>query len=272
MTPFVVVPLLIAVVLFVLARFNFWSKEALKLQQKSGYVPPASPLLGRLTFRLLTGLIRFLFIGPLKVIGRRNAAYKGRLIIAPNHTFPLDFAVVSGAVGRHFRYMTAIEELAGIRGLIGAWTGAYAVDRKSGGAAAAQASVDILIGDGDTSRVLLFPQGKLIPDGLLRPEEFKTGAVRIAKQVSKDTGGQPVAILPVGIDYKRNPKDVTWLHTLLSRLGFKAFRKFNKVTTYSATVVIGEPIPVNSLPDDVGQATEILRARIQEVLDEARKN
>src|SRR3990167_6808785 len=105
MTPFVVLPLLIVAVLIVLSRFNFWKKEGLSLQQKSGYVPPKSPFLGRLSFRLLTGLIRFLFIGPLKVIGRRNAAYKGRLIIAPNHTFPLDFAVVSGAVGSHFRYM-----------------------------------------------------------------------------------------------------------------------------------------------------------------------
>lgn len=268
-----------------IARFNFWKKEGAKLQQ-SGYLPPAPPLLGRLVFRFITRLARFVMIGPVKVIGRNNLNYKGRLIIAPNHQFEMDFAMVAAAVP-DFHYMTAIEELQGIRGTLGAWTGAYGVDRKQPGEAVIDASTQLLIRQ-PNSRVLIFPQGKLIaqwkwdkvtPDGkrtpdaklvhdsYLRPDDFKTGSVRILTKTKALIDGQPAAILPLGIFYKRDCKDATWFHRLLLRAGFKWFRRAFGKSHYGGTIVIGEPIAVESLPSDPREATELVRTKIQAALE-----
>lgn len=259
----------VAAIAIAIARFNFWKREGAKLQQ-SGYVPPAPPLLGRLGFRMLTRLARFVMIGPVKVIGSKNLRYDGRLIIAANHQYQMDFAMVASAVP-NFHYMTAIEELKGFRGVMGAWTGAYGVDRKAPGEAAIDASVKILIQDGKR-RILIFPQGKLVSDNVLRSEDFKTGAVRIIKKTAALIDRQPAAILPVGVYYKRDRKDASWFHRLVNALGLKGFRRAFGVTNYGGTVVIGAPIPVESLPEDPHEATELLRAKIQQALDTAKSN
>lgn len=263
----VIVGALVIAAVAAIARFNHWRKEGAKLQQ-SGYVPPSPPFLGRLAFRFINRLARFVMIGPVKVIGRENARFDGRLIITANHTYQMDFSMVASAVP-NFHYMTAVEELRGLRGVMGAWTGAYGVDRKAPGDAAIQASVKILIQD-ESRRVLIFPQGKLVPDGVLRKEDFKTGSVRILRRVSELVDRQPCAILPVGVHYKRDPKQATCFHRTIARLGLKGFRRAFGVSNYGGTVAIGKPIPIESLPEDPHAATEILRQRIQEALDQAR--
>ena len=120
--------------------------------------------------------------------------------------------------------------------------------------------------------MLIFPQGKLVTDNVLRSEDFKTGAVRILKQTSDLVDRQPTAILPVGIFYKRDPKDASWFHRLLRSVGLKGFRRMFGVTNFGGTVVIGEPIPVESLPADVHEATALLHKSIQAALDEATRN
>jgi len=255
--------------IFAVVRFNYWKKAGANLQ-KSGYVPPTTPLLGRLAFRFITRLARFVMIGPVKVIGRKHSNYKGRLIVAANHQFQMDFAMVASAVP-NFHYMTAIEELQGARGLVGAWTGAFGVDRKAPGEAVIQASTTILKRQ-RRSRVLIFPQGKLVYDNVIRPEDFKTGAVRILKHVASETPGEPAAILPMGVFYKRDPKHMTWGHKLARKLNLRWFRRAFGVTNYGGTVVVGEPIPVASLPEDPKAATDLIRVRIQELLDTASKN
>ena len=265
MTLFIVGALLIVAVAAIV-RFNYWKQAGARLQE-NGYVPPAPPFLGRFAFRFLNRLARLVMIGPVKVIGKENANYDGRLIIAPNHQYQFYFSMVAAAVP-NFHYMTAIEELRGFRGVMGAWTGAYGVDRKAPGDAVIGASVKILIQD-QRRRVLIFPQGKLVTDNVLRAEDFKTGAVRILRRVAELVNRQPCAILPVAVYYKRDPKDATWFHRALRSVGLKGFRRAFGVSNYGGTVVIGKPIPVESLPADVHEATALLHTRIQEALDQA---
>ena len=265
--------ILLIVVATVIRRFRFWKKQGLKLQE-SGYLPPAPSRLGRAIFRLLSRLAVFLMVGPVKVIGRNNATgYRGRLIIVPNHTFQMDFTVISRAVPLDFRYMAATKELLGFRGLMGALTGAFGVDAKATGGAesAVAASVKVLTQRYD-SRLLLFPQGKLIEDNVLRPEDFKTGAVRILRRTAELIDRQPAALLPVAIRYKRDPADASWFHRLVMKLGWKRFRRAFKQANYGVVAVIGEPIAVESLPENAREATEIMRTRIQALLEQANRN
>jgi 1-acyl-sn-glycerol-3-phosphate acyltransferase len=253
-------------------RIRFWVNEGPKLQI-SGYLPPKPSWFAIKVYRGLCRLVGRLFIGPIKVIGRKNGNYDGRLLIASNHQYQFDFAMIAKATSCGMHYMTVTSELRGLRGVMGAWTGAFGVDPTvPGGAdAAVQASVKILVRDND-SRLLLFPQGKLVKDNVLRPEDFKTGAVRIVKAAAEKIDGQPLAILPMGVVYKRDPKQATLFHRLLRSVGLKGFRRAFGYSNYGGTVVVGKPIPVSSLPADPKEATELLRVTIQALVDEAARN
>src|SRR6184192_1359466 len=207
----------LAVVIYAALRIKFWVKEGAKLQI-SGYLPPKPSWIATTFYTALCRLVAFVFIGPVKVIGRKNGKYNGRLLIASNHQYQFDFSMVSSAVPVGMHYMTVTSELKGLRGVLGAWTGAFGVDPTvSGGAeAAVNASITILVRD-PRSRMLIFPQGKLVKDNVLRAEEFKTGAVRIAAQAAAKIDRQPLAILPMGVVYKRDPKDATLVHRLLRK-------------------------------------------------------
>ncbi|MBY0359833.1 MAG: 1-acyl-sn-glycerol-3-phosphate acyltransferase [Candidatus Obscuribacterales bacterium] len=245
-------------------RGAFWLGQGRKMQV-SGYLPPEPSWFARLALGFASYLFTFLGVGPVKVIGAKNARYKGRLLIAPNHTFQLDFAMVRRAVGRSFRFMTHVNELKGLRGAFGAWSGAYPVetDSKNGGEAAAKATASAL-GAHANSAVLLFPQGKLVKDNVLRKEDFRYGAARISRQVQAEQPNEPVAILPVAIHYKRQPR---WMPFFL-----KPLRRLFGVMNYGGVVVVGRPIPVNSLPEDSEAATDVIRQEIQQLLHEAMKN
>lgn len=242
-------------------RVRFWILQGRQMQV-SGHLPPKPGLLARFTLGWVSYLLTFLGVGPVRVIGAHHARYRGRLLIAPNHTFQLDFAMVRRAVGHSFRYMTDANELHGWRGIAGAWSGAFPVQAGCGDAAI-QASVRALGIDID-SMVLIFPQGKLVRDNILRKEDFRYGTARISHQAHEEHPGEPIAILPIALYYKRSPQDRHWTHFLL-----KPLRKIFGVTNYGGVVVIGEPIPVDSLPADPAEATEVIRIRIQALLDEA---
>jgi 1-acyl-sn-glycerol-3-phosphate acyltransferase len=272
MTTLIVLAVLAVALIALVARVRFWAKEGAKLQI-SGYLPPKPSWFANTVYTGLCRLVAFLFIGPVKIIGKKNGKYNGRLMIASNHQYQFDFSMVSRAVPVGMHYMTVTSELKGIRGVLGAWTGAFGVDPTvpGGAEAAIQGSVTIMVRD-PNSRMLIFPQGKLVKDNVLRPEEFKTGAVRIAKQAADKIDGQPLAILPLGVVYKRDPKDASFVHRLLRKVGLKGFRRAFGYANYGATVVVGEPIPVSSLPSDPHEATELLRVKIQALVDEAARN
>ena len=134
--------------------------------------------------------------------------------------------------------------------------------------------------------MLLFPQGRLVWDNVLRPEDFRTGATRMVKATLAEIGEDPFFVLPIAIHYKREAKDATVLARVLRGMGMKWFRRWRdyevvrhedgtktrnpKVeVTYGAKCVIGKPIDVRTLPADPRQAIEVVRIAIQELLEEA---
>jgi len=280
--------------LFVAKRYSFWKGEARKLLQ-GGYLPAPPTFLARLFFKMATRLIVFLVVGPVKVIGKKNARYDGRLLIAPNHTFQMDFAVTRTALPCHYTQIAKQAEVQGARAIIAAWVGTIAAKVEGGtakpgqGAAVVKAAASYLASHAHT-RLLLFPQGKLVYDNVLRPEDFRTGAARTMAMAVEQLGeGENVALLPVGIDYKRDPKNASYFQRFIGVLArvippLGKFRSWADVTrnpdgtktvtkfrNYGATVVIGEPIPFSSLPQDPHECSQFMRAKIQELLDQAER-
>lgn len=278
-------------------RVRFWMSEGKKLA-KGGYLPPPPTFFGRWAYRLATKLGCFLVVGPVKVIGRQNARYPGRLIIVPNHQFEFDFAVVSRALPYAYRQLAVASEVSGFRSAIAAWVGFCAVDGergkakgKAGAEAVIEAGAKILTHD---KAFLMFPQGILVRDNELRKEEFRTGWIRILNRAADSVDKSELAALPIGIVYHRDPKQATWGHRLANRINFPGvllrliglagFRVWvSKVTNplpgqpakivtknYGATVVVGKPIPLKDLPADIHEATEVLRHALQVEIDKAK--
>lgn len=279
--------LAIGLAVFVTWRVRFWLNEGKKLQQ-SGYLPPSPSFFGNWAYRLATRLACFLFVGPVKVIGRKNALYNGKLIVVPNHQFEFDFAVTARAMPYAYRQLAVASEVTGMRAAVAAWVGFCAVQGergkakgKAGSDAVIDAGANILVHD---RAFLMFPQGLLDRENACKKEDFRTGWIRILQKASQTTGTEPLAALPIGIVYKKDPKDATWFHRLANRInipgmllrliGLPGFRVWvSKVKTdageeklvtrhYGATVVVGKPIPLSHLPEDIHEATEVLRQAI----------
>lgn len=154
----------------------------------------------------------------------------------------------------------------------------------------------------------IFPQGGLLPDDPELKENFRPGAVRIAREASRRLG-EPVMIVPMGIHYRREPARADWSHRYFAkfrrmflatrnprywnplfrkdltglpeaeRLAIEAQRKEilshhkkTLATIYGATIVVGEAIDVSSLPEDVFEASNQLRSVVAGLLAEARKH
>ncbi len=280
--------------LYVAKRFSFWKGEAKKLLE-GGYLPAPPTFVARFFFKMATRLIVFLVVGPVKVKGKKNARYNGRLLIAPNHTFQMDFAVTRTALPCHYTQIAKQAEVKGARAIFAAWVGTIAAKVEGGtakpgqGAAVVKAAANYLASTPYT-RLLLFPQGKLVYDNVLRPEDFRTGAARtLALAVEQLGTDENVAFLPAGIHYLRDPKRASYFQRFIGVLArvippLRNFRSWADVTknpdgsktvtkfrNYGATVVIGEPIPFASLPKDPHDCSQFMRAKIQELLDQAEK-
>ncbi len=261
--------------LYTLYGVWFWYNEGKKMQ-KSGYLPPSQTFFARITYKLLTKLATFLYVGPIKVVGRKNAQFKGRLMLVGNHQFELDFATTAQSLPYCFRHLAKAEEVKGLKGMAAAWTGHFAVHveggkaQGSGSNAVIETMGNVLVSEYN-ARELVYPQGKLVYDNILRAEDFRTGAVRAMQHAATKIDRQPLAALPIGIVYKKDPAQASWFQKLVHGVGLKGFRKWGRNTRYGATVVIGEPIPFASLPADPKAATEVLRLKIQELVDQAAK-
>ena len=122
----------------------------------------------------------------------------------------------------------------------------------------------------------MFPQGKLVKNNILLAADFRTGGVRAMKKACEEYGINPndIAGLPMAIHYLRDPRHATWLHKLMTMIGWKNFRAFKyageRSTNYGAIVAIGKPITLASLPDDAREATEQIRQEIDRLLTEAK--
>jgi 1-acyl-sn-glycerol-3-phosphate acyltransferase len=271
---------------------GFWIYQGKKIQQ-TGYMPPPSSKFARWFYKRACHIFAFLFVGPVKVIGRENALFDGRGLVLPNHQFAMDFAVVGTATPFSYRQVAKAKELLGlVRGSLAAWIGTVGVQVEGGKAqdggsnTVIDTSKNILV-HSHGARLLLFPQGMLVWDNILVPKTgFRTGATRILQATLAEIGNDPLYVLPMAVLYKRDPKDATRLTKIIHGLGLKGFRRWKDFelvvnadgtktkkpriyTTYGATVVIGKPIDARTLPVDPRAAIEAVREVIQGLLDQA---
>lgn len=263
-------------------RVIYWYGQGKKLQ-KDGYLPPYPTFVGQWTLRVISKLMCRLFVGPVKVIGRENANFKGRLNILPNHQFPLDFMVMGRSLPSGFRHLgTASEMKGGVRGTLAAFAGFYAAHTDAGkiqgntGDMIVDATARVLA-QHKRARNLMFPQGTLVKDNVQRSEQYRTGAMRAIARACAEYGVSPdeIAALPVAILYLRDPRYASTMHKLLNKIGWKKFRSFRydkqSTTNYGAIVVIGKPILASSLPADARDATEVVRVEIDKCLTQAKE-
>lgn len=119
-----IIVLVAAAIAAVAGFFVYWGAHARRFVE-SGYTPPATSWFGELSFAIFAYLLTFLTVGKIKVKGK--APRSGRLIFAANHQLPCDFAMLRRGAGRHFRMLTASEQLGGVFGLLSAAGGVISV-------------------------------------------------------------------------------------------------------------------------------------------------
>jgi len=260
--------LLLIFAAYIVYRIFFWINEGKKLQT-TGYLPPAPSIFGRNLLRLISRIGCYLFVGPIKIVGKENISAGERLVVISNHQFSLDFMVLTCALPFSFRHLAKAEEVRGWRGLLAACTGHFAVDVENGkakggvGPIAVETCVRVLTHD----NLLIFPQGKIVAENNLTAEDFRTGAMRTAQLAMEYCS---VSIQPVAIQYYRDPQQAIWRSRFAAKLGL---RNFDEVTNYGALVTIGKRIRISSLTEDVKEATQTLRIEIQNLLKKnAEKN
>jgi 1-acyl-sn-glycerol-3-phosphate acyltransferase len=252
-------------------RLGYWYWHGRKLQQP-GYIPPHPSKLEDVIFVWLCRNLLRAIVGPIQVIGLENAqALAGRALILPSHPHGLDFMAVRVAMPFPYRTIGAASQIGGLNSGLAAFSGTIAIPTVSGKAvgntnAVIDGSARMLARDED-ARELIFPQGLLQYDNVLRPEDFRTGAVRIMQRVDELTDHAPFHALPVALYYWQEPNAPGWLRRSLTRLTVKV--GLTDAPKYGVTVVIGKPILLSDLPHDPREATEFLRCKIQELLDQA---
>lgn len=245
-------------VFFVIWRVTYWQNLG-DLVLNPGYLPPLPKLPARMLRTVLGYLFVFLFIGRLRIIGRKRLKYCGRLIALGNHQTERDAILMPYLLGlRHSRYFIAKNQAGGWRAPLVAYTGGIVVEHASrrGPVAALRLAIDSMKKEGNTDFVI-FPQGRLVRDNTLRREDFFAGVAVLGSKVAPESS-KTVAYLPVGIFYDRDPKNRTLFHKLMNMIGFRSFRGFFGEVIYGATVVVGEPIPVSCLPENADKATDEL--------------
>lgn len=110
------------------------------------------------------------------------------------------------------------------------------------------------------SHFAIFPQGKLVEDDELKAEDFHPGPVKIGRRLQKATG-QPVALLPGHIRYDYDRDHASLWFRFLEAIHFPR-RFFGYGPVFGATLTLGEPIPIDSLPTRDEEAAHQIYAEI----------
>jgi 1-acyl-sn-glycerol-3-phosphate acyltransferase len=250
--------------IYLLYRLVFWLSEGARIM-RPGHISQRPGIISRFLRFTLGRLLVFFFIGPVKVIGEANLGYFGRLVALGNHQTERDAIVALWMMGgRPLRYFIASNQAGGLRAPIVAFTGGIVVhsERPNAAAAALSAAIHAMRREPDAS-FIIFPQGALNRDNELRRKDFKAGSAKLANLTAK-VSEKPVAYLPFGIYYDRNPANASRVHRVITRwIGIKNFRKFFGEITYGAVIAVGAPIPVELLPEDAEKATDTLFEQVR---------
>lgn len=247
------------------ARISYWKAEGVKVLEP-GYVPPLPRWHQRFIRMVLGKLFVFLYIGRLRIIGKRNLKFCGRIIASPNHQTERDAVLLTYLLGmRRARYFIAKTQAGGFRAPLVAFTGGITVEHatKRGPLRALQAAIHAMQNEPDTD-FIIFPQGALKKDNVLVRGEFYEGVILLGEKAS-DGSVRVVAYLPIGIYYDRDPRNATLLHKLLRGIGFKNFRSFFGDIVSGAVVAVGSPMPADAQPEDKKAAMDKLFEQIVEM-------
>ncbi|HEY9777497.1 MAG TPA: 1-acyl-sn-glycerol-3-phosphate acyltransferase [Planktothrix sp.] len=248
-----------------------WIREGHRLRTTPGYVVPKVSRAAAWFQGVVSAVACRIMIGPVKFVrSPKIDDWNGRLVAAINHQVMGDIPVLL-KVGhkRTWRYMSAVEQVKLLRAWYFAWTGCVAVvrDDKEKAQLALQAAVDGMVLDREAN-FALFPQRRLVADNNLDPAGIRPGAVRIAHLVQQKTG-EKIAILPVYIGYDERPRGLFSLPLLrnLRRVRVKMKNKDLVETAwverkiYGATVVAGDPIAADDLPESPAEVAKLLSDR-----------
>lgn len=257
-------------------RHQFWSTQVLKVRE-GGYVPPEPYFLTNLLCRFVCATLGFIEVGPIKILGKERLPKEGPRIIAPFHIDAGDASIVSALIGiSPMYYLIRTTEVQGYRGWIATMTGAIAVDEETqeGRTRAFKAAVTALCSGGPNAQLVVFPQGQLVPDEVIRRHDFKSGTMAIAKLCARKRK-EPIWIVPVGVHYKTDPSESTIFQKIVQSAGFEKFRNLFGHQNYGATAVVGRPFKITpkapdieeirrgmALADDAEKATDMYVQRL----------
>ncbi len=266
-------------------RVRFWQDETKKVQA-GGYVPPRPNFIHALLMRSFCICFGFIEVGPIKIIGKERMPKKGPTIIAPFHMDAGDASIVSHLLGiRPMYYLIRTTEVQGWRGYMAAATGAIAVDEETqeGRSKAFKAAINALANGGPNVCMVIFPQGQLVPDQVVRRLDFKSGTMAIAKIAARKRK-EPIWIVPVGTYYKTDPQNSTMFQRLIESMGFSKFRNLFAQKNYGAVAIVGKPFKVShqaanlddvlkgiTLADDAEKATDMYVERLRILQKAVRK-
>jgi 1-acyl-sn-glycerol-3-phosphate acyltransferase len=205
----------------------------------------------RISYAIVRGLILVVakLLGRVTVVGAEKIPPKGPFVLAPVHRSNVDFALTSILTGRPMRYMG--KDSIWKSKLLGRFVtmlGAFPVHRGSADRDALKACTDIVNGG---SPLVMFPEGTRRTGPVL--EELFDGTAFVASRTQ-------VPIVPVGIGGSE----------AMMPKGAKMLRPSKLV------LLVGDPIAPPALTEAgrvprsaVGSLTTDLRARLQDLFDEA---
>ncbi len=228
--------------------------------------PPPTPQAVRRLLRWAKTLA-FIQVGKIKIEGRENLEnIPGPHIVTPNHPHWVDVAALPILMNGPARYMAAqgvFTFMGGLGGLLVGPVGAFCADLTRGrGFPALEAAIRVLTSG---QRLVMFPEGWAYLDGKLG--EFKKGAVRIAREASKQLG-QTTYIVPVNLRYGKYPG--SWITKLPPPVEYALIFALFIFYRRGLTMVVGKPIPIHDFSPDDAAATEQLKQAII-ALDPIRK-
>jgi 1-acyl-sn-glycerol-3-phosphate acyltransferase len=211
-------------------RFDAYAQNCVT----SGFIPDTFWPAQRLV-RFLANLTAFIQLGRLSITGAENLRLGGRFIFCANHSSMFDAVVLFAIMRRDgLRYMTAFEEMTGLKGLKAVVMGAlgcFPVDRTKG-KTVIEPSINILVKGGS---LFIFPEARISATGECLP--FKNGPALIGLAAMARLGGEKVAIVPINISYHK--RDVATATDLFLTCGLK--------WRGGVTVTVGQPIYLNEL-------------------------
>ena len=215
---------------------------------QNGYIAPAPGFEASLVGYKLLMLMKFLFIGDIKVEGIQNVI-EGPAVYACSHDSWKDLFIMRYVLG-NVRIMAALSvmKFLGLGFILGPFLGCFGAEGDGKGTAVTNATNMVKNGES----LAICPQGWAYLDQ--KPRPFFNGVARVALK-----SGVPV--VPVYIQYNAYPEP-QWFIKLPFPLQV-VLNALNPLQRQGCTVKIGEPI--KNLPQDVEDCTRFIEYKVKKL-------